>query len=132
MDQLSEAAVSEHGIERDRYSYGQGHWSSWPDASGRALTLIEKEVLDQENLEPQSVRRNLVTVGVSLSSLVGVSFQIGEVECIGIRPCLPCRYLEEMVRPRLRSDLAGIRGGLRVDVIRGGIIKIGDEIHLTV
>lgn len=129
MELISNASITQLGIEEDRYLTGLGHWSDWPDKSGRALTLIEKEILDEIALDPLKARRNVVTVGIELDSLIGEQFQIGEVQCIGVRPCLPCVYLEERVRDNLRAELKGIRGGLRVDILRGGEMSVGDGIR---
>lgn len=129
MQLLSNVTITQQGLIDDRYLTGLGHWSEWPHKSGTALTLIEKEILDEIDLEPSKARRNVITVGISLDSLVGEQFQIGEVRCVGIRPCLPCHYLEERVRDNLRADLKGIRGGLRADILRGGEVLVGDVIR---
>lgn len=131
MESMEDAVINSSGIIGDRYSSGRGRWSAWPDKSGMAITMITREVLDEIGVGAAQVRRNLVTVGVDLESLIGVVFQIGEIECVGIRPCRPCTFLEESVRVGIRSDLKDIRGGLRVDVVSGGRIKVGDEIRLT-
>lgn len=128
MEILSKAAVTRRGLDQDRYLTGSGHWSDWTDRTGMALTLIELEILDEIGLDATQTRRNIVTKGIRLESLIGKQFRIGNVHCIGIRPCLPCRYLEEQVRSNLRADLRGMRGGLRADVIRGGEIEVRDRI----
>src|SRR4051794_6232805 len=69
------------GLEGDRYAAGRGHFSSHV-GSGRALTLIEGEVIDllrQEHgidLKPGETRRNLTTRGIALNELVGVRFRV--------------------------------------------------------
>lgn len=127
---LSETWVDSKGIAGDRYALGSGHWSDWPDRTGIALTIIESEILSEIGLDPIAARRNVVSYGISLDQLVGKRFLIGEVECFGVRPCLPCRYLEDMTRPGLRRELEGIRGGLRADVLNAGAIRLNDSIEL--
>jgi MOSC domain-containing protein YiiM len=120
------------GLEGDRYATGRGHFSSTP-GTGRALTLIEAEVLESLRergigLQPGEARRNLTTRGIRLNALVGQRFRIGSVLCEGMRLCEPCNYLEELVDKPLMDPLQH-RGGLRADVIEGGEIRVGDEVR---
>jgi MOSC domain-containing protein YiiM len=64
---------------------------------------------------------------VPLNHLVGREFQIGEVRLRGMRLCEPCDYLEGLTT---KGVLAGLihRGGLRADIVSGGIIRVGDTI----
>jgi MOSC domain-containing protein YiiM len=72
-------------------------------------------------------RRNLVTEGVPLLHLEGQTFRIGEVVLRGIESCPPCAHLERLTRPGVRAALVN-RGGLRAEVVQGGLLRIGDEI----
>ncbi|MFZ5654043.1 MAG: MOSC domain-containing protein [Pseudomonadota bacterium] len=118
------------GLVGDRYEAGLGTWSAWP-GSGRAVTLIAAEVLEQMpaacRIGAAEARRNLVTRGVDLDALVGCDFRIGEVWLRGRRPCEPCAHLERLTRPGVAAALAG-RGGLRADVLAGGRIRLGDPL----
>jgi len=115
------------GLRGDRYYASD-------TGSGKAVTLIEIEaicsLLDKHgiHLEPADSRRNLVTEGVPLNSLLGQEFRVGEIILRGIRLCDPCRHLEDMTQPGVLSGLIH-RGGLRADVVRGGIIRVGDRIE---
>jgi MOSC domain-containing protein YiiM len=121
------------GLEGDRYASGRGHFSAMP-GTGRAVTLIEAEVLDLLRdrlgiaLQPGEARRNLTTRGIGLNALVGRRFRIGSVLCEGRRLCEPCAYLDGVVRKPLLEPLSR-RGGLRADVLEGGEIRIGDEVQ---
>ncbi|TMA13490.1 MAG: MOSC domain-containing protein [Deltaproteobacteria bacterium] len=121
------------GLEGDRYATGRGHFSGTP-GTGRALTLIEAEVLeslrDSEGiaLHPGEARRNVTTRGIGLNALVGRRFRIGSVLCEGKRLCEPCSYLEGVVAKSLLDPLSH-RGGLRADVLEDGDIRIGDELR---
>jgi hypothetical protein len=130
LEELEEAwVIAGQGMAGDRYALGSGHWSSWPDPAGKALTLVAAEVLEETGLSPLEVRRNVVTSGVDLAALVGKTFFLGPVMCHGVRPCLPCHYLETRTRPGLRGLLAGQRGGLRSDVLIGGWLRRGDPVR---
>ncbi|TMA77552.1 MAG: MOSC domain-containing protein [Deltaproteobacteria bacterium] len=128
-------ALAGIGLEGDRYASGRGHFSKTP-GTGRALTLIEAEVLEHLRdslgiaLRPGEGRRNLTTRGVALNALVGHRFHIGNLLCEGMRLCEPCKYLEELIRKPLVDPLLH-RGGLRADVLEDGEIRIGDEVRLV-
>ena len=90
------------------------------------LFRSESELL----LQPGQARRNLVTRGVPLNHLVGREFQVGEVVFRGIRLCEPCGHLESLTIKGVKDGLCH-RGGLRAQIVRGGIIRAGDIIRLT-
>jgi MOSC domain-containing protein YiiM len=114
------------GIEGDRYFLGKGSFSHWR-GTGRALTLVEAEALEDVGLSFAAARRNVVTRGVDLNALVGVRFRVGPVECLGRRLCEPCRHLERLEGDGLMRALAG-RGGLRADVLVDGVVAVGDPL----
>jgi len=120
-------AVAGRGLEGDRYFVGKGSFSHWR-GTGRALTLVEAEALEDVGLGFAESRRNVVVRGAGLNDLVGVRFRVGDVECLGRRLCEPCRHLEKLEkRDGLMRSLAG-RGGLRADVVSGGHIAVGDAL----
>jgi hypothetical protein len=125
----SAMAVKGLGLDGDRYAAGRGTFSPGP-GGGRALTLIEGEVLDELGLAPELARRNIVTRGIRLNPLVGARFIVGGVECAGRRLCEPCAHLERLSAPGTLRALVR-RGGLRADVLSNGEIAIGDEVCAT-
>ena len=130
MVRMQSVVVNSRGIVGDRYFRGKGHWSSFPDQTGSALTLIASEVIESSSFEGPLLRRNVVTSGLDLVELIGHEFAIGSIRCFGVRPCLPCKYLEDIIGRDFRKEHDGIRGGLRVDVLKGGLVAIGDPIEL--
>jgi SAM-dependent methyltransferase len=125
-------AVAGRGLEGDRYFAGVGSFSRWP-GEGRALTLIEQEAIDAVarehgiELGDGRSRRNVVTSGVALSELIGKRFRIGEALLRGVRPAAPCAHLERLAGPGVMDAMKG-RGGLRADVLEGGIVRVGDAV----
>ena len=71
------------GLDGDRYATGVGSFSQSP--ADNELTLIEAETLDLIvadhglNLEPGETRRNIVTRGIDLNSLVGLNSFFNEL-----------------------------------------------------
>ncbi|MCW2991297.1 MAG: sulfurase [Solirubrobacterales bacterium] len=120
------------GLQGDRYFNGEGTFFE-DDKPGQALTLIEAEALEGLEadtgivLRAEEAGRNLVTRGVDLNALVGRRFRIGAVECRGDRYCDPCATLARRTDPGILRGLAD-RGGLRVDILRGGEIVAGTEL----
>jgi MOSC domain-containing protein YiiM len=133
MRALDEAtAIAGAGLVGDRYHAGVGFYTPVPGP--RQLTLIEEETLralaDEHGiaLAPIESRRNLTTRGIRLNDLVGRRFTIGEVVCEGVRHCPPCTRLEELTGKPVLGPLVD-RGGLRADILTGGVIRIGDSIQ---
>lgn len=121
-------AVSGQGLEGDRYAHGAA--TGKPD---REVTLIELEALEalkrdyKIELRPSQTRRNLLTHGVPLNHLVGKEFTVGAVVLRGIRLCDPCTYLEKKTENGVLRGLTN-RGGLRAQIVQGGVLKRGDVI----
>ena len=138
MKELKEATLVEgKGIKGDRYYNNTGKYSSIPDI--REITIIENEVLNalKENqpplqkdkiiLKPNEHRRNLTCQGVPLNYLVGKRIKIGEVILEGGRLNFPCKYLADLLNKPLLLPLYN-RSGLNCKIIKGGRIKVNDEI----
>jgi len=119
-------ALAGRGLAGDRYAAGRGTFSG--PGRGYELTLAEAEVLDEIQLPWEQARRNIVTHGISLNGLVGQRFRIGSVECVGRRLAEPCAHLENLARPGLLRPLVH-RGGLRADITKDGVIRLGDDIE---
>ena len=124
----SARVVAGKGIEGDRYFVGKGSFSHWR-GTGRALTLVEAEALEDVGLGFAESRRNVVVRGVGLNALVGVRFRVGGVECLGRRLCEPCKHLEKLEGEGLMRLLVS-RGGLRADVVAGGVVSVGDALSV--
>jgi MOSC domain-containing protein YiiM len=114
-------AIAGHGLEGDRYFFPDGA------GSGEALTLIEAEALEDVGLTGAESRRQVVVRDVRVNDLVGRRFRVGDVECLGVELCEPCRHLQKLTRPGIIKDLLH-RGGLRADILSGGTISVGDKV----
>jgi MOSC domain-containing protein YiiM len=126
-------AVPGKGIVGDRYFLQQGTFTK-PGSPDREVTLIELEAIEalerecQIKLEPSQARRNLVTRGVPLNHLVGREFHVGDVLLRGLRLCEPCGHLEGLTVKGIKEGLCH-RGGLRAQILRGGLVRTGDAIR---
>jgi MOSC domain-containing protein YiiM len=124
-------AIPGVGLAGDRYARGCGHYQD--NRVSRDLTLIEAEAIELLasdhgiELAPGETRRNLTTRGIDLNELLRCRFWVGDVLCRGTRLCEPCRYLADLTGKPLLQPLVH-RGGLRADILIGGIIRRGDRI----
>lgn len=118
-------AVAGRGLEGDRYFHGRGTFSG--TGRGYQLTLVAEQALEDVDLKWEDARRNIVTRGIALNTLVGRRFTIGTVECIGRRLAEPCSHLERLTRRGIIRPLVH-RAGLRADILRDGQITLGDGV----
>jgi hypothetical protein len=127
-------AVAGRGLDGDRYAAGSGTFSSRAGRRpGYDLTVFAAEVLDELAVEGRAIdfgatRRNVLTRGIDVNALVGRTFRIGDVLCAGRRLCEPCAHLERLSGPGILRPLIH-RGGLRVDVLTDGEIRLGAAIE---
>jgi MOSC domain-containing protein YiiM len=125
-------AVPGRGLAGDRYFRKEGTFSD-KDGPDREVTLIEAEALDgvareyELTLRPAQARRNLLTRGVPLNHLVGRTFAVGSVILRGIRLCEPCGHLGKLTCKGVQKGLIH-RGGLRAQIIEGGVLNVGAAI----
>lgn len=134
--QSSLTALAGRGIEGDRYFKGTGTYSKKPEP-GRQITLVEGEVLDRLKSEhgltvrPQDCRRNVVTRGIELNPLVGRELMVGPVRVTVHRLCQPCRYIEKLLDQPGLYESWWDKGGLRCEILDGGIIRVGDRVRIA-
>ena len=128
-------AVAGKGLRGDRYFRDGGRGTFYEaDKIGQDLTLIEAEALELLadeagiTLDPAEARRNVLVRGIGLNELVGRTFTVGEVECVGRRLCDPCDHLQKLTQPGVLRGLVD-RGGLRADIVNGGRIAVGDAVR---
>lgn len=129
------------GLIGDRYDTGGGREGTGAFSQNskrvvrRDVTLISEEDIQEANkehgtdFEAVHTRRNIVTSGIDLRSLVGREFSVAGVRMIGLEEAKPCErpsVLSE--KPDFKQTFDG-RGGLRAEIIDEGSISIGDGIQ---
>ena len=125
--EVSEAmATAGAGLEGDRYC-------TFGASAETQLTLIQIEAVNEfneafaANLPATAFRRNVITEGVDLNALEGRVFTVGDVQLRGVELCEPCADLQNLLDiPGLVKQLTH-KGGLRCEILGGGVIRPGDK-----
>jgi MOSC domain-containing protein YiiM len=110
------------GLVGDRYAGGSGN---------RQVTLIQSEhlaaiaaYLGLVEVAPESLRRNIVTTGVNLQTLVGQTFRLGNAVLRGTGLCHPCSRMEEVFGEGGYNAVRG-HGGITARVIEPAVAGVG-------
>ncbi len=122
MQMLQTVRVLENfGLEGDRHAKPEGK---------RQVLFMASEVLDRLDIPTGAVKENITTRGIELMRLTpGTRLQIGTAVFEVTKPCHPCSRMDE-IRMGLQEELQGQRGML-ANVVRGGQLRVGDEIGVT-
>jgi len=127
--------VAGRGIRGDR------NYRDTPLPHDEQITLIAAEQIDRFKREtgldiaPGDSRRNVVTRGVDLSTLVGRQFRVGATTLAGVELCEPCATLGKRLATSTVSTAAVVakfahRAGLRARINVSGSIAPGDPIDV--
>jgi len=115
--------VAGQGVREDRFfSYkddykGQITFFAWEifEALCRELGLPDAQ--------PSATRRNVITAGVELKTLIDQEFEIQGVRFAGVEECRPCYWMNNAFRDeRVENWLKG-NGGLRARILTDGILR---------
>ncbi|WP_417850903.1 MOSC domain-containing protein [Thalassoglobus sp.] len=100
----------------------------------RQVTMFQHEhlsvvaqLLNNREVKPELLRRNLVISGINLASLKKQRFRIGDVVFEGTGDCAPCSRMERNLGEGGFQAMRG-HGGLTSRVLSGGTIHIGDDV----
>jgi MOSC domain-containing protein YiiM len=115
--------VAGHGIRGDRFF-------DYKDDYKGQITFFSREVFEDVcsslGAEIQSAgvtRRNVITEGTDLNSLVGKRFTVQGVEFEGVSECKPCYWMDQAIAPGAEAALQG-RGGLRAKILTNGKLRV--------
>ena len=129
-DRASVACEAGRGLAGDRYrEMKSGHKRQitfFDLAVHRALQALFPGLA----FETDIYRRNVITEGVDLNSLVGHRFRLGGVLFEGVEECRPCYWMDGALGPGAETAMKG-HGGLRARILKSGTIRKGLQ-ELTV
>jgi MOSC domain-containing protein YiiM len=97
------------------------------------VTFFSHEVYDRlcaqfqiSNVPPSIFRRNIITQGVDLNSLIGQEFEIQGLRFLGTQESAPCYWMNQAFAEGAEEAMRG-HGGLRAKILRGGMLKKSAE-----
>lgn len=125
--------VAGRGIRGDRF------FDYKPDYKGQ-ITFFSAEIYDElcgtllppasqlsalnaQLPPPSAFRRNVITRGVDLNTLIGKQFTVQGVTFEGTAECSPCYWMDQAFAPGTEAALKG-RGGLRAKILTDGWLRI--------
>lgn len=111
------------GIEGDRFLDFK------PDYKGQ-ITFFAHEIyqdlcarLDVWDKPPSVFRRNVITAGVDLNTLIAQEFEIQGVRFLGTAECSPCHWQDGAFAPGTEQALQN-HGGLRAKILTDGVLRV--------
>ena len=115
--------VAGHGVRGDRFfDYKENYKGE--------ITFFSSEVFQDVCRSLGAVvrsagvtRRNVITEGTDLNSLVGKRFKVQDVEFEGVCECKPCYWMDLAIAPGAEAVLQG-RGGLRAKILTDGKLRV--------
>lgn len=121
--------VAGRGLRGDRFfdfkpDYkGQITLFAWEThaALGRELAVTDRP--------PSVYRRNVITEGADLKSLIGREFEVQGIRFLGMAECTPCDWMDQAFGPGALACLQG-RGGLRAKILTDGVLRV-DSVPAT-
>lgn len=76
-----------------------------------------------QKLDPVAFRRNVLTVGIDLNTLIGQHFSLQDVEFEGSEECRPCYWMDQAAATGVYEALKGF-GGLRARIMTSGNLSV--------
>lgn len=111
------------GLVGDRYFDHKDDYKGQITFFDWAIYERIRDEFDCPDLDPASFRRNVLTEGVDLNTLIGQRFTLQGVEFEGSEECRPCYWMDEAVTPGVYEALKGF-GGLRARILTSGTLQV--------
>jgi MOSC domain-containing protein YiiM len=118
--------VAGRGLRGDRF------FDYKPDYKGQ-ITFFSGEIYDElcstflalgsAHPEPSAFRRNVITRGVDMNTLIGKTFTLQGITFEGSAECSPCYWMDQSFAPGTEAALKG-RGGLRAKILTDGRLHV--------
>lgn len=117
--------VAGRGLAGDRYFDYKENFKG-------QVSFISSEILDElrgkfGEVDPTSLRRNVLVRGGDLESLVGKKFSVQGVLFEGSEDCEPCFWMDQAVGEGAEEFLKGhCRAGIRARILTDGKLRISE------
>lgn len=117
--------VAGHGVRGDRFFDFKREYKG-------QITFFSREVFEDvcRSLgagvhSPGVTRRNVITQGADLNSLIGKRFSVQGVDFEGVAECKPCYWMDYAIAPGAEAAMQG-RGGLRAKILSDGKLRVNN------
>jgi MOSC domain-containing protein YiiM len=117
--------VAGHGVRGDRFFDYREEYKGQITFFSNEVLLDVCRSLGVVVRSAGVTRRNVITEGTDLNSLVGKRFKVQDVEFEGVCECKPCYWMDEAIAPGAEAALQG-RGGLRARILTDGKLRVGN------
>jgi MOSC domain-containing protein YiiM len=111
------------GIEGDRFFNQKANHQG--QITFFALEIFEEvcRQLGVAEKHPGVTRRNVITAGADLNTLIGAEFTVQGVRFQGVEECRPCYWMDQAIAPGAEAALQK-RGGLRARILTSGRLRV--------
>jgi MOSC domain-containing protein YiiM len=114
--------IAGSGLVGDRYFKHEEDYKGQITFFDWAVYERIRDEFNYPKLNPSSFRRNVLTSGVDLNTLVGQRFTLQGIEFAGSEECRPCHWMDTAVSPGVYEALKG-HGGLRARILSSGTLR---------
>jgi len=114
--------IAGRGIEGDRFF---DHRENYSGQITFFASEVFEDICDQLGVAGRHAgltRRNVITAGVDLNTLIGEEFTVQGVQFYGVEECRPCYWMDQAIGPGVEAALRN-RGGLRAKILTPGPLR---------
>lgn len=111
------------GIKGDRFFNFKENYQGQITFFAQEVFEEMRRALKLPGKSPAAARRNVVTEGVDLNSLIGADFEIQGIKFHGMAHCKPCYWMDQAFAPGAEIFLQN-NGGLRAQILTDGRLHI--------
>lgn len=115
--------VAGRGVEGDRFfDYKNNYRGQITFFALEVFAEVCRE-LGASGKNPGLTRRNVMTTGIDLNSLIGEEFSIQGIQFFGVEECRPCYWMDKVLGSGAEAALKN-RGGLRAKILTSGPLRV--------
>ncbi len=110
------------GIRGDRFFGYRPNYKGQITFFAWEVFVAMQQALELPRAAVCALRRNVITEGVELTSLVGREFEVQGVSFFGVEECRPCYWMDRAFISGAETWLKG-QGGLRAQIRSNGVLS---------
>lgn len=113
--------IAGRGLRGDRFfDYKEGYKGQITFFASAVYEDLCRQ-LDIHDKQTGALRRNALTRGIDLNTLIGRTFQVQGIQFRGVAECSPCYWMNTAFGPGAEDALSG-HGGLRARILNSGTL----------